>query len=95
MALTPEQLIDGLRKLLGEAKKLASSAGDNQALIACIDKAEKLLASDNITTEAVTKLTAELSALMKKAPAEAVGDHRRQACEQSCLCGRGEAYGGA
>lgn len=67
----PEQLIDALRKLLGEAKKLASSAGDNQALIACIDKAEKLLASDNITTEAVTKLTAELSALMKKAPAEA------------------------
>lgn len=67
----PEQLIDTLRKLLAEAKKLASSTGDNQTLNACIDKAERLLASDNITTEAVTKLTAELGALLKKTPAAA------------------------
>lgn len=67
----PEQLIEALRKLLDEAKKLAASSGNNQALNTCIQKAEKLLESEDITTEAITKLTAELTALIKGAPAEA------------------------
>ena len=62
----PEQVIEVLRKLLAEAKQLAnSSANKNEALDTCIQKAEALLSSDNISTEAVTKLTAELSALLK------------------------------
>ena len=68
----PEQVIAVLRKLLAEAKQLASSSGKkNEALDACIQKAQELLDSDNISTEAVTKLTAELGALIKGASAEA------------------------
>lgn len=68
----PEQVIEVLRKLLAEAKQLAnSSANKNEALDACIQKAQALLDSGNISTEAVTKLTAELSALIKGASAKA------------------------
>ena len=68
----PEQVIAVLRKLLAEAKQLASaSPNKNEALDACIQKAQALLDSDNISTEAVTKLTAELSALIKSASAGA------------------------
>ena len=68
----PEQVIAVLRKLLAEAKQLASSsANKNEALDACIQKAQTLLDSDNISTQAVTKLTAELSALIKGASAGA------------------------
>mgnify|MGYP002512062075 CR=1 FL=1 len=68
----PEQIIAVLRKLLAEAKQLAnSSPNKNKALNACIQKAQTLLDSDNISTEAVTKLTAELGALLKGAPAGA------------------------
>ena len=68
----PEQVIAVLCKLLAEAKQLAdSSENKNEALDACIEKAQALLDSDNISTEAVTKLTAELSALIKSASAGA------------------------
>ena len=68
----PEQVIEVLRKLLAEAKQLAnSSPNKNEALDACIQKAETLLDSDHISAEAVTKLTAELSALIKGASAGA------------------------
>ncbi|MDE7261023.1 MAG: S-layer homology domain-containing protein [Oscillospiraceae bacterium] len=68
----PEQVIAALRKLLAEAKQLAnSSANKNEALDTCIQKAQTLLDSDNISTEAVTKLTAELGALIKNASAGA------------------------
>ena len=64
----PEQVIAALRKLLEEAKQLAASLPKrNEALEAGIQKGEALLDSDNITTEAVTKLTAELTALIKGA----------------------------
>ena len=68
----PEQVIAALRKLLAEAKQLADSSGNrNEALDACIQKAQTLLDSDNISAEAVTKLTAELGALIKGASAGA------------------------
>lgn len=68
----PEQVIAVLRKLLAEAKQLAnSSANKNEALDTCIQKAQTLLDSDNISTEAVTKLTAELGTLIKGASAGA------------------------
>lgn len=68
----PEQVIEALRKLLAEAKQLANASGNkNEALEAGIQKAEELLNSDNISAEAVTKLTAELSALIKGASAGA------------------------
>lgn len=64
----PEQVIAALRKLLAEAKQLAgSSSTKNAALDAGIRKAQTLLESSDITTEAVSKLTAELGALMKGA----------------------------
>lgn len=68
----PEQVIAALRKLLAEAKQFAdSSAHKNEALDACIQKAQALLDSDSISTETVAKMTAELSALIKSASAEA------------------------
>lgn len=68
----PEQVIAMLRQLLAEAKQLAdASPNKNEALDACIQKAQALLDSDNISAEAVTKLTAELSALIKGASAGA------------------------
>lgn len=68
----PEQVIAVLRKLLAEAQQLASSSANrNEALDACTQKAQMLLDSDNISAEAVTKLTAELSALIKGASAGA------------------------
>ena len=64
----PEQLIAALRKLLAEAKQ-RSSGQKNAALDAGIQKAQDLLDSDNSSTEAVTMLTAELTALLKGASA--------------------------
>ena len=66
----PEQLIAALRKLLAEAKQ-RSSGQKNAALDAGIQKAQDLLDSGNISTEAVTRLTAELTALLKGASAGA------------------------
>jgi len=64
----PEQIIEVLRKLLAEAKQLTASApGKNGALDTCIEKAQALLDSGDISTEAVTKLTAELGELLKGA----------------------------
>ena len=68
----PEQMIAALRKLLAEAKQLAS-ANKNEALDACIEKAQALLDSDNISPEAVTALTAELGTLIKGASASSGG----------------------
>lgn len=68
----PEQIIAVLRKLLAEAKQLAdSSPNRNEALDTCIQKAQALLDSGDTSTEAVSKLTAELGALMKGASAGA------------------------
>jgi len=71
----PEQVIAILRKLLEEAKQLASaSPNQNEALNACIQKAQTLLESGDISADAVTKLTAELSALMKSHGQSAAGE---------------------
>jgi len=62
----PEQVIAALRKLLAEAKRLAGgSAHKNDALNACIDKAQRLLDGGDISAETAAKLTAELGALIK------------------------------
>ncbi len=67
----PEQMLEALRKLLAEAKKLAaSSPKKNEQLEACIDKAQALLDGGDISIDAVTQLTAELSALVKGAGGE-------------------------
>lgn len=66
----PEQVIAMLRKLLEEAKQLANSLPNkNGALDACIQKAQTLLDGGDISADAVTKVTAELSALIKGASA--------------------------
>lgn len=68
----PEEVIAALRKLLAEAEQLSgSSTNKNEALDACIKKARALLDGGNISTKAVAELTAELSALIKGAPASA------------------------
>ncbi len=64
----PEQMTAVLRKLLEEARQLVNSLPHrNEALDACIQKAQALLESGDISADAVAKLTAELSALMKGA----------------------------
>jgi len=67
----PEQMVEALRRLIAEAKKLLAASGANPALSACIQKAEALLNSGDVSAEAAAKLTAELGALLKSAPAEA------------------------
>lgn len=68
----PEQVVALLRNLLPQAeKRMASSGDDNNALKICVHKAQELLKSNNIPTEAVTKLTAELGTLLKGAPQSA------------------------
>ena len=68
----PEQVIEALRKLLAEAKKLVSAAPNkNKELESCIEKVQELLDSKDISTAAVTKLTTELTALIKGASSEA------------------------
>ncbi len=68
----PEQVIAALRKLLEEAKRLASgSTNKNEVLDTCISKAQALLDSGDISAAAATKLTAELRALIKGASGEA------------------------
>lgn len=70
LADPPEQVIAILRKLLEEARQLASSLPHkNEALDAGIQKAQALLDSGDISADAVTKLTAELRALMQGASA--------------------------
>lgn len=62
----PERLVQALKELLGHAReKLAG--GENKALQECVDKAGKLLEQKEISTAAVTKITAELSELLKGA----------------------------
>lgn len=66
-----EQVIEVLRKLLAEAKKLVAAAPNkNKELETCIEKAQALLDSKDISTASVTKLTAELTALIKGASNE-------------------------
>ena len=63
----PEQMLEALRKLIEEAKRLlAASGSQNKALEAGIDKAQKLLEGDELSVELVTKMTAELGALIKE-----------------------------
>lgn len=59
-----EQVISVLRNLLNEAKKV-SAKQNNEKLNECIQKAEQLLNTGDSSIEKVTKLTAELTALMK------------------------------
>ena len=62
----PEQVVAALRNLIAEAKKLLASSGTkNEKLEACIHRAETLLESGDVSTEAVAKLSAELGALIK------------------------------
>lgn len=80
----PEQLIAALRKLLAEAKRLAgASANKNEALESCIQKAQTLLDGGDLSAAAVTKMTAELSALIKGAsdgaPKQPAGDTAQKA----------------
>jgi len=64
----PEQIVEALKDLVARAKKLLESSGNrNETLNACVEKAQALLKSGDISTEAVTKLTAELTTLMKGA----------------------------
>lgn len=64
----PEQIVEALRDLIARAKKLLASSGNkNETLNTCVEKAQALLESGDISTEAVTKLTAELTGLMKGA----------------------------
>lgn len=65
----PEQLIEALRKLVAEARqKVEASPNKNEALDACLKKAEELLSSGKVSTEEITKVTAELTALLKSSP---------------------------
>jgi len=67
----PEQMLEALRKLIEEAKRLLeSSGGKNEALEAGINKAQKLLEREDLSVELVTKVTAELGALIKGAGME-------------------------
>jgi len=78
----PEQLIAALRRLLAEAKRLAGdSANKNEALASCIQKAQTLLDSSDLSAAAVTNMTAELSALIKgaEAPKQPAGDAAQKA----------------
>ena len=64
----PEQMVEALRKLIAEAKRLLeASGGNNKELAAGIDKAQKLLENKELSVEMVTKVTAELGALIKGA----------------------------
>ena len=74
----PEQVIAVLRKLLEEAKQLADSLPSrNEALDNCIQKAQTLLDSGDASADAVAKLTAELSALMKGAGQPAAAEPQK------------------
>lgn len=62
-----EKVVTILRDLIAQAQKLVnSSTGNHEALNSCIHKGKALLESKEISTEAVTKLTAELGALIKE-----------------------------
>lgn len=66
----PEPVVEALRKLIAEAKQRLNSSKDrNEALDACIQKAQTALESGDISAESVARLTAELTALMKGAAA--------------------------
>lgn len=66
-----EQVMTVLRNLLAEAKKInASTGGNNEALNTCIQKAEALLEQGDSSVAAITKVTAELTALIKGASGE-------------------------
>ena len=67
----PEQMVEALRKLIAEAKKLLeASGGNNKELEAGINKAQQLLENKELSVELVTKVTAELGALIKSAGAK-------------------------
>ncbi len=71
----PEEVLEALRKLVAEAKRLLAESGNpSKELEAAVDKAEKLLNSKELSLDVVTKVTAELTALInagKKQPAAA------------------------
>lgn len=67
----PEQMLEALRKLIAEAKQLLEASGsNNKELEAGINKARELLDSKELSVEMVTKVTAELGALIKGAGAK-------------------------
>lgn len=62
----PAQLVSALKELIEKAREQIQGKGGNDALKACLQKAENLLdGKGKLSAEAVTKLTAELSALLK------------------------------
>ena len=84
----PEQMLEALRRLNDEAKRLLETSGTkNPALEAAVNKAQKLLESKELSVELVTKATAELGALMKDsgtktAPAKAADAAPRASAEK-------------
>lgn len=67
----PDQMLEALRKLIEEAKRLLEASGnENKALAAGIQKAQELLERKELSVELVTKATAELGALIKDAGAQ-------------------------
>ena len=60
----PEPVLEALRKLIAEARQRVGTE-KSEELEACIQKAQALLESGDITAESVTALTAELTALLK------------------------------
>ena len=71
----PEQMLEALRKLISEAKRLLEAAGNkNPALEAAVEKAQKLLESKDPSVAVVTKATAELGALIKEAGTKTAAD---------------------
>jgi len=66
----PEQVTALLRSLIAQAQKLTESSSDD-ALNSSIKKGLALLESQEISTESITKLTAELSARIKEKTAGA------------------------
>lgn len=71
----PEQLVSALRKLLDEARA-KFPAGKNEALDACVQKAQTLLEGGDAPAEAVARLTAELGTLLRGAPAGTPGKEK-------------------
>ncbi len=64
----PAQLVESLRKLIEEAKRLLeATGGKNRVLAEGISRAQSLLDSGNLSLDGVTKMVAELGGLLKNA----------------------------
>ncbi len=78
----PSQVLDALRRLIEEARQLLeSSGGKNKVLEEGISKAQKLLDSRELTGDAVSRMVAELGALIKDAGKKEPEEAPRKAAE--------------